>query len=282
VAIAAWARGLGLLVLEDCAHVWPDENTSAGRHGDAAFFSTQWSKPLTTGLGGYAILSNEAFRPALEDLVAATPTVGLRQALSLVFLLGIFSFLKRPKIYAQVQAIYRVLSNFGIVSGSSSVRELAGEMPAGYLRKMHPLQVWLFERRAPTMAQVQVERRKLAAYYDAYLSSCGYRAFGRTEESVLLRYPLLVQNRALRLAEAKAAHVQLGDWFDHPLHPFGSSLDGLNWRDELCPNAVFAARHVVNLPVEPRIDGEEARRIAGFVMAGPLPPEQPRLSEVAL
>ncbi len=51
--ITSIARERDLWVVEDCAHALG--SSYAGKHvglwGDAAFFSTQWSKPFTTGLG---------------------------------------------------------------------------------------------------------------------------------------------------------------------------------------------------------------------------------------
>lgn len=52
--ILDWARSEGLAVIEDCAHVLGSSyrGTPCGLLGDAAFFSSQWNKPTTTGLGG--------------------------------------------------------------------------------------------------------------------------------------------------------------------------------------------------------------------------------------
>jgi hypothetical protein len=63
--IIHWARDEGLVVIEDCAHVVSSRyhEKACGSLGDAAFFSSQWSKPICTGLGGWGVANN----PALAD-----------------------------------------------------------------------------------------------------------------------------------------------------------------------------------------------------------------------
>jgi perosamine synthetase len=66
--ILAWARKHTIAAIEDCAHAWgsryQDEQgiwKQVGTAADAAFFSSQWTKPVSTGLGGWARINNPAF-----------------------------------------------------------------------------------------------------------------------------------------------------------------------------------------------------------------------------
>ena len=54
-----------MAIIEDCAHAMgtlyrQDDGCwqEVGNAGDAAFFSSQWSKPVSTGLGGWLVTSD--------------------------------------------------------------------------------------------------------------------------------------------------------------------------------------------------------------------------------
>ena len=59
--ILQFASNLGIPVIDDCTHGLGGsyKGKPNGFVTDAAFFSTQWSKPLSTGLGGFAIVRNK-------------------------------------------------------------------------------------------------------------------------------------------------------------------------------------------------------------------------------
>jgi len=65
VRITDWARRRGIAVIEDCAHALGSRYRDVdgtwrevGTGGDAAIFSSQWSKPVSTGLGGWMTTSD--------------------------------------------------------------------------------------------------------------------------------------------------------------------------------------------------------------------------------
>ena len=82
--IVGWARKQGIAVIEDCAHAigtlyrredgcWQE----VGNAGDAAFFSSQWSKPVSTGLGGWLVTSDQGLAERMtrfHDYECAAPS----------------------------------------------------------------------------------------------------------------------------------------------------------------------------------------------------------------
>jgi perosamine synthetase len=84
---------------------------------------------------------------------------------------------------------------------------------------------------------------------------------------VLLRYPVQVANKERLLADARRAHVELGSWFESPLHPVPMDRhERFGYREGECPRAEVTARRVVNLPLHPRVSASEANRIATFFL----------------
>ncbi len=268
-ALVAWAKEKELLVLEDAAHVNGvsiGENP-VGSFGDGAFFSTQWSKPFTTGLGGIARLNNEKFAIKLAKLEGEAPLPSSKEDFILRLQLTAHSLLLNPRIYWLAIKTHRALAKAGIFVGSSEVCELAGEMPNNYLQKMGPLQKNLLQKRSRQMPEVNAYRLKLVAWYDQLLEAKGMAVFPREAGAILIRYPLRVKDKPKCLAVAESSRIELGEWFEHPLHPAGCALTGLNWQEDYCPTAVTAAKEVINLPVHPRITFKEAQRIVDFVAA---------------
>lgn len=63
---------------------------------------------------------------------------------------------------------------------------------------------------------------------------------------MLLRYPVRVANKLELLDKAKQARVELGSWFESPLHPLELfEHHRLGYRVGQCPNAERAGRAIV-------------------------------------
>lgn len=274
-AIVQWAGDRGIAVVEDCAHAvgscYRDidgEWRAVGTLGGAAFFSSQWSKPFTTGLGGWAVARDpevvERIRKfhAVECAVPATPEV-----VKLAVQLLVYHALVWPVLYWTALRGYRLLAGTGLLVGSSTEGELAGVMPVDYVKRMSSLQRWVARRKIANLDHVLDHRRRLKRVYDDALTDTGLPIFRipAYADPVLLRYPVRVADKGRVLAEACRLRIELGDWFDHPLHPKGANVAILGWRDGMCPEGERAAREVVNLPMHSRIGERDVMRAVRFL-----------------
>ena len=135
-----FARKHNLLLIEDSCHAigarWSDREV--GSLGDAAFFSSQWSKPVTTGLGGWARINNLELAKAFSGIKERYTQPSMMVALVLEMQHLAFTALNRPRLYGSIQSIYRRLGQLGLALGSSSSAELACELPSEYEKGMHP------------------------------------------------------------------------------------------------------------------------------------------------
>ena len=271
-AIVGWAKSKGLLVFEDCAHVSGStlDGQVCGSLGHGAFFSTQWNKPYTTGLGGFADVNDEELAERVGALHGGLPAPSMVSALALWVQWWVHRRLVRPRGYWAAVRTYRSLTACGIVSGSSSPTELNGHMPPRYFMRMASLQRGACERLEKRAPGSQRRRIRLADHYDRLLPASGITPQCRPQGTVILRYPILVGDRERLLKEAADGHIELGDWFNHPLHPAGACLDNLNWDDRECPNAVSVARNVVNLPLHEHVSEEYAEKCMRFVVGAAL------------
>ena len=95
-------------------------------------------------------------------------------------------------------------------------------------------------------------RKENARIYSDCLKAMGKRHIDERlfDDHIFLRYPILVNDREHFREYAEKAKVILGEWFDTPIYPVHNDLSTW-WIDEKqIPNAMYASKHMVNLPTE--------------------------------
>jgi dTDP-4-amino-4,6-dideoxygalactose transaminase len=261
------ARRHGLDVIEDSAHAFGSrlDGRPLGSFGRAAFFSTQWSKPYTTGLGGMAVTRDPELAAALRKVLDGFIPPPFAARFRLQFQYGIYQKFYSPRIYWQAQSMLQNFGRFGLFVSSSSDSELAGEMPADHAWRMPRAQQKAGLDKLTRFARALEHRRQLTAQYDQALQACGWPIPARPQGASILRYPVLVENKAELLEKARRGQVELGSWFETPLHPTPLSQHprfGFDFHHN--PNAAQMAARVVNLPMHEWVTPAEAERIVEF------------------
>jgi len=269
-AIESWCEERGVPIIEDCCHTFG--STCAGRPcgtlGVFAFMSGQWNKPFSTGLGGMLLVNDAPLAGRVEELVRREASkAGVFRNLLLKTQIVAHGLLVRPRTAAWATRAYRLLTRWGIVAGSSSNEELAGRVPRDFFRLMAPCQVRKGLREMARIRRNIDHRRELTAWYRQKLRESGLEA-GQPpgpEDLPLVRYPLRVANKSELLKRSERAGVELGSWFESPLHPAGTRLEDFGYRPGSCPHGELAAAQVVNLPTHLRVNRKTAERALRFL-----------------
>jgi dTDP-4-amino-4,6-dideoxygalactose transaminase len=273
--IMQWAADRGVVVLEDCCHAFGSlyKGRLCGTFGSAAFFSGQWNKPFSTGLGGMLLVNDEDLLQELNSIHRSADNVVFYENFRLKAQLLAYKSIVTPRTNALITGLYRFLSKKGIALGSSSPEELAGTMPRGYLKKMAPCQIAEGVVNLRCIDSNLAARRKNTALYDSGLKKIQFRHLelpGDTD-CVVLRYPVRVGNKSEILKIAARKSLEIGSWFEVPLHPLGTDMASFGYNEGLCPESEKAAREVINLPTHAQITENEAQRIIGFLQEFALP-----------
>jgi dTDP-4-amino-4,6-dideoxygalactose transaminase len=267
-AIIEWGRQENIAVIEDCAHVLGSRYRDAwgnwcpvGSMGDVAFFSSQWTKPVSTGLGGWVCTSDPALAAKVRQFhqqeCAAPSWMESGLLATQVF---VRELLSAPSLSCMAKNIYQKLYRRGLLIGTSSPEEFAGKMPPGYAKRMSGFQQWLLHRRLAD-SRVELHRRWLKTFYDDALRATGLPAVQvpNYADPVLVRYPVRVSGKSRLLQEARRRSIELGDWYRQPVDPPGDALgDAFGYRSGMCPEGERAGREVVNLPMHLGIDKDKA------------------------
>jgi dTDP-4-amino-4,6-dideoxygalactose transaminase len=269
-ALSALAQDHRLSLIEDCAHVLPGSrhlDRPLGAYGRAAFFSFQWSKPYTSGLGGMVITRDAKLAGQLRTIQRSFIDPPRLQALQLELQYRLYQRLFQPSLYWLSRQSLHLLSAVGLLVGSSSSAELTGTTPADLRWRMSEFQKRVGLAHLQGLEDNGAHRRRIADYYSDALRRQGWPQDVLGPKGVtLLRYPLLVGNKTAFLKEAQRARVEIGSWFETPLHPLRLSDHHLaGYQIGSCPIAEATTASVINLPLHDRVTRAEAERIVQFI-----------------
>lgn len=270
-AIMNIANKNGIPVIEDCCLAFGSryKGKMVGTFDKAAYFSFQWNKPYTTGLGGMVIVNDMELAEKIEAMRAdeiCQPSG--KEVLMLWAQLIVYRLFVYPRTTALAQTAFRYLTKRAVVIGSSSISEFEPKMPPNFFKAASIVQARSGLRQLNNIGRNISHRKKMAHLYDQLLEERGWptRQYDTSiMEPVMVRYPVRIAEKDKALAEAAKAGVELGSWFECPLHPIETPLQAYDYQQGMCPQAEKAAREVVNLPLHLRTNGRTAKKTVEFI-----------------
>lgn len=266
------ARRHGLAVIEDCCHVLGStyEGQPVGALGDAAFYSFEWGKPVVVGLGGAAVVRSPALRERLAALYADFEAPPAKDALLLQLQYLAHGVLRRPGLFWVVRDIYHRLAAAGVLVGTFRREEFDGRLSDDYRRRMPAALQARLRAKLEGIGAMIAGRRRVAARYEAGLVGLGLPRVTPPPgaDTVYLRYPLLVADKAAVLAEARRWRVELGDWFASPVDPLTEDQwAAVGYDKGACPVAEAVSRRIVTLPIYDAVRDADIDRALEFLGA---------------
>jgi perosamine synthetase len=269
--ILALAKKYNLTVVEDCCLCLGStyKGQKMGTFGTAAYFSFQWNKPFTTGLGGMLVTSNKKLADkihTMRDTQACQPSA--KEVLLLEAELSVYRLFIFPRTTAMAQQLFRFLTKKGVVVGSSSSAEFEPVMAPDFFKLMSPYQVRCGLHQIHKIEQNIAHRKKMAAAYDQLLTQKSFPPRYYDEsliDPVLVRYPLRIKEKTKAIEMAASAGVELGSWFECPLHPVETPLEKYDYIPGICPVAEKTSKETVNLPLHLRVSEKTIRRTVEFI-----------------
>jgi len=266
--IMALAEVHGIPVIDDCTHglggSYKDQPN--GTVTDAAFFSSQWSKPISTGIGGIAFIRNPELAQRVSELAKQIPIPSKSTEIMLAGQRLLRPLADIPALHYPLIKTYRWLTQqLGLSVGSSSNTELTSiEMPADYLKSMGKWQRNAWNQGLQKLPQTISKRQNVAKYYNDFFQ----KETGPTipvvpsyAEHGMLRYTIRVPDNSNVLDQARNSSIPLGDWFTSPLYPINGDLTPWKYRRGQCPVAEQACREIVNLPTNHALTESQLQKL---------------------
>jgi dTDP-4-amino-4,6-dideoxygalactose transaminase len=253
--IVSLAKVRGIYTIEDCTHGFGGKHQGVfnGLRSDASFFSSQWNKPFSTGIGGMLLVNNRDLLQSVNQLNSHLIKPSAKDQCILLILIWARTYLLKGFTYWTFIRMYRWLSKKGVVVGSSSTSELEGiHMPKDYFKGMSTVQCRTGIKALRTLNQVISQRKISGVSVNEWLANQSKTTVPAEHlaHHAFLKYPILVKDRALFLQHAEKEKIPLGDWFISPLHPVLDSLEPWGLEVSNFPNAVYISKHIVNLPLD--------------------------------
>ena len=163
--------------------------------------------------------------------------------------------------------MFRWMTRKGLVIGSSSTSEFEPKRPDGFFRGMSAGQACAGLAQMRKIDRNIAHRREMRLIYDELLTAAGWPvpALPDYMDPVLVRYPIRVADKTRAVAEAPGRGIELGTWFECPLHPIKTPMELYDYEVGMYPVGERACREVVNLPTHIRANEAVARRSVKFL-----------------
>jgi perosamine synthetase len=258
LATIEYARSRGLLVVEDCAQATGAtlDGVPVGNRGDAAFYSLEQSKVLTTFQGGVAVAKDEAVAARLAEIRDRAPLPDPARTKDVLRnLIMNYTAFKDPQRWWRGDCAW--LFQGGRRIETTTAGEIRGEKPEKYGARMPAALAAVASNQLRKVDFYNARRREHAARWDRWCDENGFERARVVPGStpVFLRYPVLAtpELKRNRRWSKRSLDVELGTWFVSQLHPSNRPVAG-------CPNAAVAVERCINFPTLFGDRYEEPRR----------------------
>ena len=265
-AISKIANKYNLKVIEDCAHALGADykGKKAGNFSDAAFFTTEQTKIITTWMGGMAVTNDRKLAKKLQEIQNDTPFLEEKMIKKIVSQIVFYHIFGNPLTFFFGRYILWALRKLNFIISNVTPEEKMCKKPRHYPVRLSNLQAKIGLGQLRNIHSNIEHRRKIARIYKGKLGELGIKTYDYNNDShnpVHIRYTFLVKNREKLKKVFSENCIELGEWFNSVVHPKGSSLENAYYERGSCPIGEFVAEHSVNLPTHPKIRDRDVDKI---------------------
>lgn len=261
------ARRHGLALVEDCVHALGAtyRGRPVGSFGQAAFFSSEETKIISTTFGGMATTDDPALAERLQAFQAGCVWPDRWLTTRSVLKFALYRILMDPYLHRPMRALYELMGRRLPLPRPTSLDEERGERPEGFECRLSNAQATLGARQLRGLDRNLAHRRAIARAYERLLSAYGVRVSPTPPhmQPAYVRYPVWAPNRDTAVREVNR-YALPGLWFTSVLEDGASPAAG-GYQMGSCPVAEAATQHLINLPTHPRVTLADAERIASAV-----------------
>lgn len=244
-----------VIIVEDAAHCFGSTTSDGqlcGTIGDVSFFSLEYSKPLTTGLGGIMIINNKDLLPNFTEYYKQLKVMKGADIFRMICTLGVYNLMFSKKTnFFQVNG-ERVLRKLNLLYRTSQ-KEIDGEIPEQYPTKLNPKLSCFLSNQLKDIQGSNEQKKKIVSEYDNAFSHFKNISCSGSASQVLVRYPIVFNEKvdfstisAIK-SEAASKGYHFGQWFNDVVHPKGSYR--YDYSEGSCPVGEFVSERMINLPV---------------------------------
>src|SRR6266536_720233 len=261
-------RRHGLDLIEDCVHALGAtyNGRPVGSFGRAAFFSSEETKTISTTMGGMVVTDDAELSARLQKFQQSCTRPSAWQTFRYILKLVLYHWMTEPHIHQYTRAIYELVGKRNPLPQPTTDEEIYGKRPAIYEQRLSNAQAALGLRQLRRLETNVAHRRAVAAAFQERLAANGFRVPipPAKAEPAFVRYPVWVDDPTSTVHGARR-RATLGTWFSSVLEEASSPACG-DYELGSCPRAEGAARHLVNLPTNPRVNEQDVEAIVSVLI----------------
>ena len=249
----------GILVIEDCALAIGStrEGRAVGSFGDAAIFSMELSKTISSGWGGVLVVNDDQLASRVSEHYVSFNQPSFTRMGRMAIQTAVCGVCYNPRLYSLGRYAIAIAFKLRLFGRTTPPEELNGHVAPGGPQASLGTHQW---KRLGIIAQHCVEN---ADRIRRVLQKLGYvplGTFGPNFFSITPRVSFLVADRPSIMKWFHKRGVELGSWFDGPLSPSPDAI-AFNFSRDAYPKACFIAEHIVNIPCHSRVTESDLEHI---------------------
>ena len=259
-----------LKLVEDCAHALGAQydGKKVGTFGDAAFFTTEQSKIISTGTGGVATTNSEEIALKLREIQSRSEFHEEKVIKRIALQIVLYNIFYHPLVYFIGKYVLFVLNKLNFFIRSTTVEEMVGKRPERYPVRLSNIQAKVGLSQLKRIDSNLEHRRKIAMLYRRLLTKFNHEIPESNDKSYnpsYIRYWFLLKYRENWKRILQRSKVEIGEWFNCPIHPNGTALGNVFYEKGCCPMAEYLTECNVNLPTHPKINLKDVERLEGLL-----------------
>jgi perosamine synthetase len=236
-----------IIIIEDCAHSLGsrfDDGSMVGSKGSYSFFSFEQSKSITSWSGGILLGKDEDIMHKVENIKCSLNNASFIKDIG-IFLKIVTHYICYGKNRAWIGSyIIRVISKVFNFTPSMSKSERNGIFQPSEQLKLSKFKAAFLVKQLKNIDKNISHRKKLSNIYAKYL----HPNFTILENKMILRYPIIVNNKKEFIKKGKSNNLIIGDWFSTVVHPIDPENSNTKYIAGSCPSGESLSKTMVNLP----------------------------------
>ena len=263
-------------IIEDCCHLFyltsqELEEKYIGIFSDAFFFSFAQDKAISCTQGSVCVVNNTKMFGKRKTEYANIPELSKEDAkynakyivtwnkIRKWYFVKVLPFIKNDKF-----TIGKFLILYYRERGD--IKKQADNSTIYYdgIHKLSHIQASLLLHQLDKLEDLNEHRLILEDIYNKELKK-QFR-FKKENGSILLRYPVIVNNIEEVREHLKKKKIIIGKWYSTPIFPLEyDELEKVFYKKGLCPNAESCGKKIINLPLSIDTTEEDAKNIVSII-----------------
>lgn len=261
------AKENNLRTIEDCAHAFGSKYNDKllGTFGDIGMYSFGSDKILSCVRGGALTTNDSQVANILLQYQSNLPLSPRKKIIQHLLNIIFFSICKPIYNFGVGKWILALVKKLNIINRIVYPNEKLGLPTIFYPAKFPNSLAKILLDKLNILNDVISHQKEIASLYNHKISNPNIIKPEWSDDSIWLRYTILVDDPARLHKMAKDKNIILGNWYDSPVAASSIDLELLDYKTGTCPNDERLSRQCLNLPTDINISLNEVDRIVNII-----------------